>query len=157
MNIPYNQSSSASLSDILTAQKNGVIAINNLAGYTNAVSGFLDRITVFLEAQGVPGPLAQAAGTTSFAALYTCPADSVAQVTDITICNSSAVATAFSVCLVPSGGTAGAANALFFDAPIPGNTTVQWTGSQFMLAGGFISAKASAATVAFTVGGRVAS
>lgn len=157
MNMPFNQSASASLSDILTAQKNGVIAINNLAAYTNAVSGFLDRIATFLEATGVPGPLGQAAASTSFATLYTAPADSVAQVTDIDICNTAGAAATFSVCIVPSGGSAGAANALFFDAPIPGNTTVQWTGSQFMLAGGFIAAKASATTVSFTVGGRVAS
>jgi len=157
MNIPYNQSSSASLSDILTAQKNGVIAINNLAGYTNATSAFLERIAEFLESTGVPGPLGQAAASTSFATLYTAPAGALAQVTDITICNTVAVAATFSVCVVPSGGTAGAGNALFFDAPIPGNTTVQWTGSQFMLAGGFIAAKASATTVAFSIGGRVAS
>jgi hypothetical protein len=156
MNMPFNQSASASLSDILTAQKNGVIAINNLAGYTNSVSGFLDRIAAFLESTGVPGPLGQAAASTSFATLYTCPADAVAQVTDITICNTSASPATFSVCIVPSGGTAGASNAMFFDAPIPGNTTVQWTGSQFMTAGGFLSGKASATTVAFTIGGRVA-
>ena len=157
MNMPFNQSASASLSDILTAQKNGVIAINNLASYTNAVSGYLDRIAAFLESTGVPGPLGQAAASTSFATLYTCPAGSVAQVVDITICNTSASPATFSVCLVPAGGSAGASNALFFDAPIPGNTTVQWTGSQFMAAGGFISGKASVTTVTFTVGGRVAS
>lgn len=156
MNMPFNQSSSASLSDILTAQKNGVIAINNLASYTNSLAGFAERIAVLLESLGVPGPLGQAAASTSFATLYTCPADSVAQVTDITICNTSASTATFSVCIVPSGGAAGASNAMFFDAPIPGNTTVQWTGSQFMAAGGFISGKASATTVTFTVGGRVA-
>jgi len=157
MNMPYNQAASASLSDILTAQKNGVIAINNLAGITNSSVLALDRIAAFLESTGVPGPLGQAAASTSFATLYTAPAGALAQVTDITICNTVVTPATFSICLVPSGGTAGAGNALFFDAPIPGNTTVQWTGSQFMLAGGFIAAKASATTVAFTIGGRVAS
>lgn len=157
MNMPYNQAASASLSDILTAQKNGVIAINNLAGITNNSVLALDRIAAFLESTGVPGPLGQAAASTSFATLYTAPAGALAQVTDITICNTVVTPATFSICLVPSGGTAGAGNALFFDAPIPGNTTVQWTGSQFMLAGGFIAAKASATTVAFTIGGRVAS
>jgi hypothetical protein len=157
MNMPFNQSSSASLSDLLTAQKNGVIAINNLAGITTNSVSALDRIAAFLESTGVPGPLGQAAASTSFATLFTAAADTVAQVTDITVCNTAASPATFSVCIVPSGGTAGAGNALFFDAPIPGNTTVQWTGSQFMQAGGFISAKASATTVSFTIGGRVAS
>lgn len=156
MNIPYNQSSSASLSDILTAQKNGVIAINNLAGYTNATSAFLERIAEFLESTGVPGPLGQAAASTSFATLYTAPSGALAQVTDITICNTVAASATFSICLVPSGGTAGASNALYFDAAITGNETVHWTGSQFVAAGGFIAAKASAVTVCFTIGGKVA-
>lgn len=157
MNMPFNQSASASLSDILTAQKNGVIAINNLASYTNATSALLARIADFLEATGVPGPLGQAAASMAFATLYTAPTGALAQVTDITICNTSAAPATFSVCLVPSGGSPGAGNALFFDAPIPARTTVQWTGSQFVAAGGFISGRASATTVSFTVGGRVAS
>lgn len=157
MQTPYNQSSSASLSDILSAQKNGVIAINNLAAYTDTANGFLERIAVFLESTGVPRPLGQAAASTSFATLYTSPVGALAQVTDITICNTAATAATFSVCLVPSGGSPSTGNALFFDAPIPARTTVQWTGSQFVAAGGFVSGRASATTVTFTVGGRVAS
>lgn len=151
MNMPFNQSSSASLSDILTAQKNGVVAINNLAGVTQDIVDALPGSLVFGKA--VPGPLGQAPATVGFSTLYTCPTDRRAHINDITICNTSGSPATFTICLVASGGTPGVTNALFYQAPIPGHTTVQWTGTQYLNAGGFISALASATTVAFTIGG----
>jgi hypothetical protein len=52
-------------------------------------------------------------------------------------------------------GTAGAGNALFFNAPINGNTTVQWTGSYGLTAGDFIQVKGSTG-ITFNVSGGIA-
>lgn len=133
----------ASLDDILTTQKNGVVAIN---GINLAVSGLFSYI------RGAPlssGP----APTGSYSTLYTVPTGRQVAIVDIEICNTSASPARFFVSLVESGGTAGASNAIFYDAPIPGNTTVQWTGQQVLLAGGFVAAYASASSVTFKIGG----
>lgn len=133
----------ASLDDILTTQKNGVIAINNLGQYLNSM---------YLFFRGAP--LASgAAGTGTYSTLYTVPTGVQMSINDIEICNTSAAPATFYVSLVPPGGAAGASNALFYAAPINGNTTVQWTGQQPLAAGGFVAAYASAATVTFKVGG----
>ena len=74
-------------------------------------------------------------------------------ISDIEICNTSATPATFYVSLVPSGGTAGASNAVFYAAPINGNTTVQWTGFQVLTAGATVQAYASASTVTILVSG----
>lgn len=132
------------LTDILTTQKNGVIAINNLGQYIRSM---------YLFFRGTP-LVSGAAGTGSYATLYTVPTGVQMSITDIDICNTSATPATFYISLVPSGGTAGAGNALFYAAPINGNTTVQWTGELPLEAGGFIAGYASATTVTFKVGGR---
>jgi hypothetical protein len=132
----------ASLSDILTTQKNGVVAINGLNQ---------SAANMFAYMRGTP--LASGAATTgAYATLYTVSLGQMA-ITDIEICNTAATAATFYISLVASGGTAGAANALFYAAPIPANTTVQWTGQQVLKAGGFVAAYASATTVTFKIGG----
>jgi len=132
----------ASLSDILTTQKNGVVAINNLSQNVGIIS------TIY---RGSPQP---ATGlTTSTATLYTVPTGQQFTMTDIEICNASATATTFSIYLVASGGSAGASNALFFNAPINSNTTVQWTGSTALAAGSTIQGSAGAATVTMKISG----
>jgi hypothetical protein len=133
----------ASLDDILTTQKNGVVAINNLGQYLNGIYQYIKGATL---ASG-------AAGTGTYATLYTVPTGTQMAIVDIEICNTSATPATFYISLVPSGGTAGASNALFYAAPINGNTTVQWTGQQVLAAGGFVAAYASASTVSFKVGG----
>jgi hypothetical protein len=132
----------ASLSDILTTQKNGVVAINNLSQNVGIIA------TVY-RGNVVPA----AAVPTSTGTLYTVPTGQQFTLTDIEICNSSATPTTFSIYLVPSGGSAGASNALFGTAPINGNTTVQWTGSTALSAGSTIQAVAGAATVAIKISG----
>lgn len=133
----------ASLDDILTTQKNGVVAINSIV--TN-LSGLIAYV------RGAP-LVAGAATTGSYATLYTVPANQQMAIVDIEICNTSAVPATFYISLVPNGGTAGASNALFYAAPINGNTTVQWTGQQVLSAGGFVAGYASATTVTFKIGG----
>ena len=133
----------ASLDDILTTQKNGVIGINNIA-----VS--LAGVYAYSKGQALASG---AAGTGGYSTLYTVPGGRQMAIVDIEICNTSATPATFYVSLVPQGGTAGASNAIFYAAPINGNSTVQWTGQQVLGAGGFVAAYASAATVTFKVGG----
>jgi hypothetical protein len=133
----------ASLDDILTTQKNGVVAINginrSLAGIYNYMKG---------------RPLASgAAGTGGYSTLYTVPTGSQMAIVDIEICNTAASPATFYISLCAAGDTAGASNAVFYAAPINGNTTVQWTGQQVLEAGGFVAAYASASTVTIKVGG----
>lgn len=133
----------ASIDDLLTTQKNGVVAIN---GINVAVSGLFSYVKGTTLASG-------AAGTGSYATLYTVPTGRQMAIVDIEVCNTSATPATFYVSLVPSGGTAGASNALFYAAPINGNTTVQWTGQQVLAAGGFVAAYASASSVTIKIGG----
>lgn len=132
----------ASLDDILTTQKNGVVAINGLNQNIGIIA------TVY---RGNPQP-SGAAGT-SVGTIYTVPTGQQFTLTDIEICNASATATTFSIYLVASGGTAGTSNALFYSAPINGNTTVQWTGSTALSAGSTVQVSAGAATVSMKISG----
>ena len=135
----------ASTDDLLSASKNNVIAINTLGTIIGNWFGWTKGTSI-----------PRVASSTSTATLFTVPTNSTFTLTDLEICNTAATAATFTIYIVASGGSASASNALFYNAPINGNTTVQWTGSQFMTAGGFLSGKASATTVAFTIGGRVA-
>lgn len=135
----------ASLDDILTTQKNGVVAIN---GINVAVSG------LFAYLKGTP-LTSGAAPTGGYASLYTAPTGRQMAIVDIEICNTSSVPATFYISLVPPGGTAGADNAIFYAAPINGNTTVQWTGQQVLQAGGFVAAYASSSAVTIKIGGGV--
>ena len=132
----------ASLDDILTTQKNGVVAINGLSQNI----GFIG--TVY---RGNPQP-SGAAGT-SIGTIYTVPAGQQFTLTDIEICNASATGTTFSIYLVASGGSAGTNNALFYNAPINPNTTVQWTGGTALSAGSTVQVSAGAATISMKISG----
>jgi len=133
----------ASLDDILTTQKNGVVAIN---GINISVAGIYSYVKGKPLASG-------AAGTGGYTTLYTVPTGVQMAIVDIEICNTSATPATFYISLCAVGDTAGASNALFYAAPINGNTTVQWTGQQVLTAGGFVAAYASASTVTFKIGG----
>lgn len=133
----------ASLDDILTAQKNGVVAINSIAQALNGT---------YLYTKGTPLS-SGSAGTGSYATLYTVPANTQMAIVDIEICNTGSTTATFYISLVPSGGTAGASNALFYAAPINGYSTVQWTGQQVLAAGGSVQAYASSSAVTIKVGG----
>lgn len=133
----------ASLDDILTTQKNGVIA---LGGINQSIVGMYNYFKGSALASG-------AAGTGSYATLYSVPAGSQVAITDIEVCNTAASPATFYISLVPPGGTAGASNALFYAAPINGYTTVQWSGQQVIAGGGFVSGYASTANVTIKVSG----
>jgi len=132
----------ASLDDILTTQKNGVIAINNLSQNIGIIAAVY---------RGGPQPSGNA-GTT-IGTVYTVPTGQQFTLTDIEICNASASPTSFSIFLVASGGTAGTTNALFYNAPISGHSTVQWSGSTALSAGYSIQASSAASTVTMKISG----
>jgi hypothetical protein len=90
--------------------------------------------------------LGQAAVTTGYTTIYTTPSNPATRtyIKDITIANTTASPINIYVSIVPSAGTAGASNAIFYGNALPGATTVQWTGSQIMDSGSTIQVKASA-------------
>ena len=100
-----------------------------------------------------PLQLGQAAITTSYTTVYTAPANTRTYVKDIDIVNTTSATIGIYVHLVPSGGTAGTSNALFYNTPLPLNTIVQWAGSQIIDAGATIQVKASATGCTITVSG----
>jgi hypothetical protein len=132
----------ASLDDILTTQKNGVVAISSIAQTLSSWLGWTKGTVI-----------PRTAGSVSTATLYTVPTGYSFTLTDLEICNTSGSSQTFTIYIVPSGGTASASNALFYSAPIKGNTTVQWTGSQSLDVGSSIQASASATSVTFMVNG----
>lgn len=139
----------ASLTDILSTQKNGVIAINNLASYTSSIA---DSTGVLSGTDQLAPPTG---GTTGYVTIYTAPAGVVGRIAEIDICNGNATAASFYIHLIPSGGTASTSNALFYNAPINGYTTVQWTGSFALRPGDFIQVKASTTGITFNVSGGI--
>lgn len=88
--------------------------------------------------------LGQAAATTSYVLLYKTPANTRTIVKSFDICNTTGTQTTFYISLVPAGGTAGTSNALFYNAKIPGYSTVQWCGTQVLNPGDMIYIKATA-------------
>ncbi len=133
----------ASLDDILTTQKNGVVAINTLGQYQG-------NIWAFTKGTGL-SRAAMPTGSTGI--LFTINSGFQYTLNDIEICNTSTASQTFTIYLVPSGGSAAASNALFYNAPIAPNTTVQWTGSQILGAGASMQAVASSAAVSIMVSG----
>lgn len=97
--------------------------------------------------------LAQAELGTSYATIYTAPVDTRTYIKNIDICNTNAGSARFYISFVLKNGTPGTANAIFYNAPINGNTTVQWTGSDILTPGDFVSVKASTTGVTVTITG----
>lgn len=97
--------------------------------------------------------LGQAAVTTSYATLYTVGASKRALLKTIDVCNTTASDILIYLHLVPSGGSAGTTNALFYMATIAAYGNLQYTGCQVMNPGDFISVKASLAGCTITASG----
>jgi len=97
--------------------------------------------------------LTQASIGTGYQAIYKVPVNTRTYVKNIDICNTTASAILVSVSLVPEGESAGASNALFFNASVPGQSTVQWTGSQIILEADTIQVSANAAGCTITITG----
>jgi hypothetical protein len=90
-----------------------------------------------------PVRFGQAAITTSAVTLYATPASTRALIKEISVVNTTATAATFDVYLVPSAGTAGTSNALFYEQPLAAKETLQWNGLQILNAGSTIQVKAS--------------
>lgn len=91
-----------------------------------------------------PIHLGQGAITTSYTTLYTTPLSTRTYLKEIDIVNTTAAIVNVYVSLVPTGNTAGTANALLYNNSLPAYTTMQWTGSQVLDGGTTIQVKASA-------------
>jgi hypothetical protein len=100
-----------------------------------------------------PIKLGQAAITTSVTTLYTVPASTRAFVKNLDIVNTSAGPLTYRVFLVPSAGSAGTGNALFYDFSIDTKENIQWTGTQILNAGDTIQIQASGAGITITASG----
>jgi len=100
-----------------------------------------------------PVQLAQAAITASYATIYTTPANTSTYLKDMDVCNTTAATVLLSISIVPSAGSPGAANALFFNLPIPGGSTLQWTGTQLMPPGSTLQVKGSTTGLTITASG----
>ena len=100
-----------------------------------------------------PTRLAQAASTTAFLAIYTCPSNTRAYVKDITVCNTTDGAVTVFVSLVPDQGAVGTANALFSALSIAANTVYQWKGVQILSESETIQFKGSATGLTIHVSG----
>lgn len=100
-----------------------------------------------------PLQLGQTALTTSFSTVYTAPASTRTYIKQVDICNTTSSAIEIFVSLVPSGGTAGTDNALFYNTTLDGYSTLSWTGTQIMNAQGTLQAKASGVGCTLTASG----
>lgn len=87
----------------------------------------------------------QAQSPTAWASLYTVPNATQDVLKGVDLVNTTAGAVTVSVCIVPSGGAPGAANALFFNLSIPANGNQHWSGTQVMNAGDSIYMQGSVA------------
>lgn len=101
----------------------------------------------------VPVSLGQVALSTDYTILYTAPVDTRTYVKQFDICNTTVTAIDFYISIVPAGGTASDANAIFYNTSIPGKGVVQWKGTQIMYEGGTIQVKASAVGCTVTASG----
>jgi len=101
----------------------------------------------------VPNQLGQAAIGTPVSTLYTVPASRARFLRTWIFCNTTPAPILVSIFIVPSPGAAGPGNALMYNAQVPGNSTVQWSGSQVMPTGATLQAQASSAGITITASG----
>lgn len=141
-NIP----SGVSASDIMSSLKNVVLALSNLGTYIkNLYDGTPNRL-IFM-----------GLSTTSVSTLYKASSESATHINKINICNTSGSAASFSIFTVPSGGTAGASNAIYYSFPIAANAVIIWDSTAIIPINGSLQASASTPTICFhVVGGAVA-
>jgi hypothetical protein len=100
-----------------------------------------------------PNQLGQLAVTTSYVTLYTVPSNTRTYLKQIDICNTTSGAITIFISLVPSAGTAGASNALYFGQSVPANTTLSYTGVQVLLSGVTIQIKGGSTGLTVTASG----
>lgn len=97
--------------------------------------------------------LVQVAIATATTTQYTTPASRQDVIKDYEICNTTGASITVNLFIVPTGNSAGTANAILQTAAIPANQTFHWTGTIVMNAGDFIATGASATGLTMTVSG----
>jgi len=96
--------------------------------------------------------LAQAAlGAAASASLYAPASGKTGMLKSLTLCNTTDADVLARVHLVPSGGSASASNALFYDATVPAKSTFDWAGLHVLAAGD--SLRASGVGITLTASG----
>ena len=105
----------------------------------------------------VAARLCQAAIGTTYSTIYSVNGQTQSYVKDIDIANTTSSSINVYVHIVAYGASAGTtgtnANALLYCVPIPGWSTLQWTGTQIMNANDTIQVKASATGLNITISG----
>lgn len=84
---------------------------------------------------------------------YTTPASRQDVIKCMEICNNNGSATTVTLYVVPTGNSAGTANAILNAVSIPANQTLHWTGTIVMNAGDFIATGASGTGLTLTASG----
>lgn len=96
----------------------------------------------------------QAQMPTPWTSVYTVPNATQDVLKGLDLVNTNAGTVIGSVCIVPTGGSPGAANALFFNLSMPGSSTTHWAGTQVLNAGDQIYVQANiAASITITASG----
>jgi len=133
----------ASLTDILSALQNGVVAINTLNKNIGGVYNNLTTSSIY------QGPIS----STMIQVLYASASGSASHIDSILFCNTTAGSLDVDISIVPPGGTASASNAVFFNMAIPANTTDTWVGKIIVPAGYSIQAFATGPGLTITISG----
>lgn len=125
-----------------TPAQNAVVATNTIAQYLGTIVNNLTTTSLF-----------GGAFTTSYAVLYTANSSVPSHVDSITFANTTGAAITVSMSLVAPGGTASAANAIFFGYSIAANTTFPYTGRIIIPAGYTLQGLASATGLVVNIAG----
>lgn len=133
----------ASLSDILTASQNIVVALNNVVVQ---LSGLLSASN--------PVQLYEGQLPTSVAVLYTASSETASAITAVNAVNTTGGALTCRLYIVPKGGTAGATNAIVYDKSLVSADFVIWLLGQVIPAGATLQGYASGAGITLAVTGR---
>lgn len=100
-----------------------------------------------------PVQLGQAAITGAYATIYTVPASTITYLKNMDVCNTTASTVNLYVSIVPAAGIASASNSLFFNVPILGGSTLQWTGTQILSVNSTLQVKGSTTGLTITASG----
>ena len=95
------------------------------------------------------GAVATGAGTL----LYSTPTEFKADVKDITFSNTTSSPISLKVHLVPTSGVVDSTNMFVPNVSVPGNTFVQWSGTQTLNVGDFVQGIASAVGMTISITG----
>ena len=125
--------------NIITIQKAGVAAINQLVAFITPAQLMF-----------------RGAATVSPSILYTAPTNATRAVaSDIMICNTTGSSQTFSLFFVGPSLAPVASNAIYYSFAIAANTVVHWVGNQTVSPGGSIYGSSSSTGVTFSITGSV--